>query len=211
MDPYTPPADVLGYTYAGLKEVLPESRFGEVLVDFYNDFFKLTGKDRFKVPASDAVVNAPNFIADTPPVQTVTEAPEELRFAPKNAGVQEEKPGVFSFKRYRQPSSITSVAREPSFVDQLFGNLFGLAGRVQLVDQYAAIDEVAKRGMSKGQISSAEATNANYLLRFGQQVSNYVQQFLMHGPVSAEHTKTSWGAETLYKSKKGEKIGRAHV
>jgi hypothetical protein len=202
MDQWTTPSTQLGYIYSGLEETLPEERFGKALFDFYNTLFKLKGDDKFVLPDM-AVINAPNFIAETPPIQTLTEAPEQIRFAPKDVGVQEDKPGVFSFKRWQQPSSITSVAQEPSVIDKLFGNLFGLAGRVQFVDQYAALDEVTKRGMSAGQISSAEATNAQYLLRFGQQNSQFAGQFMTNGPVVMETTKENGIVKSLYRSTKG--------
>jgi hypothetical protein len=145
---------------------------------------------------------APNFVAETPPIQAATETPEVPRYAPKNVGVVEDSKGVFSFKQRRQPSD-SVVAREPGIVDKVLGNIMGLAGRVQFVDQYAALDAALKKGMSEGQISALEATNAQYLLRFGQQRSQFAGQFLTNGPVKAEHTKKDGGVETVYRSTKG--------
>ena len=79
----------------------------------------------------------------------------------------------------------------------------GLAGRVQFIDQYAALEAAAKKGLDAGVISSLEATNANYLLRFGQQRSQFAGQFLTNGPVKVEITKKDGGVETIYRSTKG--------
>jgi hypothetical protein len=147
-------------------------------------------------------VTAPNFVAETPPIQAATETPEVPRYAPKNVGVVEDSKGVFSFKQRRQPSD-SVVGREPGIVDKVLGNMLGLAGRVQFVDQHAALDAALKKGLSEGQISALEATNAQYLLRFGQQRSVFANQFLTNGPVRAEHTKKDGGVETVYRSTKG--------
>jgi hypothetical protein len=155
-----------------------------------------------KLEFAKSGVTAPNFVAETPPIQAATETPEVPRYAPKNVGVVEDSKGVFSFKQRRQPSD-SVVAREPGIVDKVLGNIMGLAGRVQFVDQYAALDAALKKGMSEGQISALEATNAQYLLRFGQQRSQFSGQFLTNGPVKAEHTKKDGGVETLYRSTKG--------
>ncbi len=120
----------------------------------------------------------------------------------ENVGVVEEKPGVFGFKRQRTQSS-SVVAREPSVVDKLLGNVMGLAGRVQLVDQYAALSEAIKKGMNAGVIDSLEATNAEYLLRFGQQRSQFAGQFLTSGPVKLRLTKKGDFTESVFESAKG--------
>jgi hypothetical protein len=145
---------------------------------------------------------APKRVGDPPYGAEFTEAPEQRRFAPKDAGVQEDKKGVFSFAR-KQVNSSSVVAREPGIVDTILGNMLGLAGRVQFIDQYAALEAATKKGLSAGVISSLEATNANYLLRFGQQRSQFSGQFLTNGPVKAEITRKNGGTETLYRSTKG--------
>jgi hypothetical protein len=145
---------------------------------------------------------APKRVGDPPYGAEFTEAPEQRRFAPKDVGVQEDKKGLFSFAR-KQVNSSSVVAREPGVVDTLLGNIMGLAGRVQFIDQYAALEAATKKGLSAGVISSLEATNANYLLRFGQQRSQFSGQFLTNGPVKAEITRKNGGTETLYRSTKG--------
>ena len=79
----------------------------------------------------------------------------------------------------------------------------GLAGRVQFIDQYAALEASLKQGLSKGVISSLEATNANYLLRFGQQRSQFAGQFMTNGRVKLETTKKPGGVESVYRSTSG--------
>lgn len=160
---------------------------------------KTTGK-KIEVPRAELI--APKLVGNPPFESTFTEAPEERRFSPKDVGVQKDKDGVFSFMRKPTQSS-SVVAQEPGIVDNVLGNIMGLAGRVQYVDQYAALEAVTKKGLSAGQISSLEATNANYLLRFGQQRSQFAGQFLTNGPVKAEITKKAGGTETLYRSTKG--------
>ena len=71
------------------------------------------------------------------------------------------------------------------------------------IDQYAALEAATKKGLEAGVISSLEATNANYLIRFGQQRSQFSGQFLTNGPVKVEITKKDGGVETIYRSTKG--------
>lgn len=147
-------------------------------------------------------VIAPKFIAEKPPVNTLVEIPETPRYAPKNVGVVEEKPGVFGFKRQRTETS-SVVGREPGIVDKFLGNVLGLSGRVQYVDQYAALSDAIKKGMAAGQINALEATNAEYLLRFGQQRSQFAGQFLTSGPVKLRLTKKGGFTESVFESAKG--------
>lgn len=155
-----------------------------------------------EVPYPEGQLIAPKRVGNPPYGAEFTEAPEQRRFAPKDVGVQKDKQGVFSFAR-KQVNSSSVVAREPGVVDTVLGNILGLAGRVQYIDQYAALEAATKKGLSAGVISSLEATNANYLLRFGQQRSQFSGQFLTNGPVKAEITRKNGGTETLYRSTKG--------
>ena len=124
-------------------------------------------------------------------------------FANKTIGPYRAADGGVAFRLRKQASPYTTVGGEPGIVDTVVGNMLGLAGRVQFIDQYAALDAATKKGLSAGQISSMEATNVNYLLRFGQQRSQFAGQFLTNGPVKAEHVKKAGGVETLYRSTKG--------
>jgi hypothetical protein len=124
-------------------------------------------------------------------------------FENKTIGPYRAADGETAFRLKRDPQPYKSVGKEPSVVDTFLGNVMGLAGRVQFVDQYAALESALKKGLSAGQISSLEATNANYLLRFGQQRSQFAGQFLTNGPVKLEVTKKPNGVESLYRSTKG--------
>lgn len=124
-------------------------------------------------------------------------------FATKAIGPYRTADGVTAFRLRKQSSPYESVGAEPSVMDKVMTNMLGLAGRVQFVDQYAALDAAIRKGLDANVISDLEATNANYLLRFGQQRSQFAGQFLTNGPVKAVHTKKADGVETVYKSTKG--------
>jgi hypothetical protein len=163
-------------------------------------FSKVTGVP-FDLP-KDTKVIAPNKIADRPPTTTLTETPEVPRYAPKNVGVQTDAKGNSVFRSKQEPGSAI-FAREKGVVDTFLGNVMGLAGRVQFVDRYAALSEALKKGKTAGQITSQEAMNAEYLLRFGEQRSMYAGQFMTNGRVSLVKTVTPEGTAYTYESKKG--------
>jgi hypothetical protein len=157
------------------------------------------------VPVSipnESKVIAPNKIADRAPVGVLTETPEVPRYAPKNVGVQTDAKGNSVFRSKQEPGSAI-FAREKGVVDTFLGNVMGLAGRVQFVDRYAALSEALKKGKTAGQITSQEAMNAEYLLRFGEQRSMYAGQFMTNGRVSLVKTATPEGTAYTYESKKG--------
>lgn len=124
-------------------------------------------------------------------------------FANKTIGPYRAADGGVAFRLRKEASPYTTIGSEPGIVDTVVGNMLGLAGRVQFIDQYAALEAATKKGLNAGVISSLEATNANYLLRFGQQRSQFAGQFLTNGPVKAEITRKDGGTETLYRSTKG--------
>ena len=163
-------------------------------------FSKATGV-LFDLP-NDTKVIAPNKIADRPPTATLTETPEVPRYAPKNVGVQTDAKGNSVFRSKQEPGSAI-FAREKGVVDTLLGNVLGLPGRVQYVDRFAALSEVVKKGQTAGQITSQEALNVEWLLRFGEQRSMYAGQFMTNGRVSLVKTVTPEGTAYTYESKKG--------
>jgi hypothetical protein len=124
-------------------------------------------------------------------------------FANKTIGPYRAADGGVAFRLRKEASPYTTIGGEPGVVDIVIGNMLGLAGRVQFIDQYAALEAATKKGLSAGVISSLEATNANYLLRFGQQRSQFSGQFLTNGPVKVEINRKDGGTETLYRSTKG--------
>ena len=123
-------------------------------------------------------------------------------FADKTIGPYRAADGQIAF-RSRRESSDYGIGRPAGIIDTLRGNMLGLAGRVQFVDQYAALDAAIKKGLSAGLINSLEATNAQYLLRFGQQRSQYAGQFMTNGPVKMETTREGGVTKSLYRSTEG--------
>jgi hypothetical protein len=123
-------------------------------------------------------------------------------FENKTIGAYRDAAGKTAF-RLRKQESEYGVGRPAGVMDTLIGNMLGLAGRVQFIDQYAALEAAIKKGLSEGVIRALEATNINYLLRFGQQRSQFAGQFLTNGPVKAEITRKDGGTETVYRSTKG--------
>ena len=109
----------------------------------------------------------------------------------------------FRTKKEQTPFGKSFVATEPSIKDKLLGNLMGLSGRVQFVDQYAALDAAMKKGLSQGVISDLEAEQAAYYLRFGQQANQFATQALTNGPLTLTSETTARGKEFIYKAKPG--------
>jgi hypothetical protein len=181
---------------------------GEKQFDDMHGFLK---EEPIKNPFPTGVgrVIAPNIVR--PGEQTLRVAAERPRYAPKDIGVQEDKPGVFSFKSYVQPGATQSsiVADEPRTVDTLKANFLGIAGRVQFVDKFAAISEAFKKGMDAKKISQLEAGNGEYYLRFGENRSQYAQQALTNGPISRVVSReTPEGKEYIYRSEAGANLMR---
>lgn len=169
-----------------------------------NDAWELQDHRRFGEKGGS--LDAPVKIADAPyGNEGFTEAPEQRRFAPKDVGVQDDGKKGFKFLRKKTPTS-SVVAQEPGIVDKILGNIMGLAGRVQFIDQFAALSEELKAGLSKGVITSLEATNINYLIRFGQQRSQFAGQFMTQGRVKLEVTKKPGGVESVYRTVKSTNL-----
>ena len=123
-------------------------------------------------------------------------------FANKQLGPYRAADGQIAFRTKQEPSS-SIFAREKGVVDTFLGNIMGLPGRVQYIDRFAALSDVLKKGQTAGEISSQEALNAEWLLRFGEQRSMYANQFLTNGRVSLVRTDTPNGTAYTYESKKG--------
>lgn len=151
---------------------------------------------------------APNLIADAPPVKRLTEAPEAPRFA--KAGVVKDKDGNNFFRSRTEATSLGSsfIAQETSAKDKFLGNVMGITGRVQFVDKDAALSEALKKGVEKKAISSLEAQNAEYFLRFGQNTSQLAGQALTNGSLRIREGK---GGGYIYESVKGANMMDAAV
>jgi hypothetical protein len=133
-------------------------------------------------------------------------ATEQAKAKPKeDIGVFEKAKGAFGFRSETQPTQFASsfVAQEKGAVDNFRANALGLAGRVQFVDQYAALTEALRKGVDSEVVKDLEAEQAEYFLRFGQQRSQFATQFLTNGAVKLVSQDTKRGKEFTYESKPG--------
>ena len=126
-------------------------------------------------------------------------------FNERTVGPYRAEGGVMAFRTKREPSRYGSsfVGSQKGVVDNLRGNFLGLSGRVQFVDQYAALDAAMKKGLDAGVISDLEAEQAGYYLRFGQQANAFATQALTNGPLALVKQMTKRGMEFVYKSAPG--------
>ena len=177
-----------------------------VIHKLVNDIFNLDGRE--KLSEVKGKLEAPKLLGDTPPVKRLTEAPEAPRFA--KVGVGKDKDGNNFFRTRTQATSLGSsfIAQETSAKDKFLGNVMGITGRVQFVDKDAALSEALKKGVEKKAISSLEAQNAEYFLRFGQNTSQLAGQALTNGSIRIREGK---GGGYIYESVKGPNMMDAAV
>ena len=123
-------------------------------------------------------------------------------FENKTIGTYRAADGQIAFRTKKEPTQYGAsfIAKEPSIKDQLLGNIMGLTGRVQFVDKDAALSEAFKRGVANNVITSLEAQNAEFYLRFGQQRSQYAGQALTNGKLILRKGE---GGGYVYDSVKG--------
>jgi hypothetical protein len=110
------------------------------------------------------------------------------------------------FRTKAPATSSVIVGQEAGGVKTLKENLFGLGGRVQLVDKLAAADAGIVAGESAGKLSSTEAFQAQYYLRLADNTTQAAGQFITHGPVSIVSEKTPEGTEYRYQSSTGANL-----
>jgi len=123
-------------------------------------------------------------------------------FENKTIGPYRAADGQIAFRTKKEPTQYGAsfIAKEPTLKDQLLGNIMGLAGRVQYIDKDAALSEAFKRGVAANAITSLEAQNAEFYLRFGQQRSQYAGQALTNGKLVLRKGE---GGGYVYDSVKG--------
>ena len=123
-------------------------------------------------------------------------------FENKTIGAYRSADGEMAFRTKKEPTQYGAsfIAKEPTLKDQLLGNIMGLTGRVQFVDKDAALSEAFKRGVANNVITSLEAQNAEFYLRFGQQRSQYAGQALTNGKLILRKGE---GGGYVYDSVKG--------
>jgi hypothetical protein len=126
------------------------------------------------------------------------------QFNEGSTGAYRDPNGGLLFRSGAKSTAKHSITAKPSTLkDKIKANFFGLGARQQFVDSYASIDSAIRAGMDKNMLTSMEGEQAMYYLRFTEQRSQYVGQFVTNGPVSLESQKTPRGTEYVFKSKKG--------
>lgn len=110
------------------------------------------------------------------------------------------------FRTKAPATSSVIVGQEAGKTASLKGNLFGLGGRVQLVDRLAAADAAIVAGEGAGKLSSTEAFQTQYFLRLADNTTQTAGQFITHGPVSIVADKTALGTEYRYQSSGGANL-----
>ena len=92
--------------------------------------------------------------------------------------------------------------------ETLKGNLFGLSGRVQLVDRLAAVDEALVKAEGAGKLSETEAFQTQYFMRLADNTTQAAGQFITNGPIRIVSEKRSTGTEYRYQSETGATLVR---
>jgi len=98
------------------------------------------------------------------------------------------------------------VGSSPGKWDTFKGNLFGLAGRVQLVDRLAAADKAIVEAEGAGKLTSTEAFQTQYFMRMADQTTQAAGQFITYGPVKIVSEQRSTGTEYRYQSETGANL-----
>lgn len=102
------------------------------------------------------------------------------------------------------PSAI--VGSQPGKWESFKGNLFGMAGRVQLFDRLGAADEAVVRAAGAGALSSLQAENAQYFMRLADMTTQAAGQFITSGRVRIVSEKIGTQMEERYQSETGANL-----
>jgi len=139
-------------------------------------------------------VDAPNKIADSPPVQAMTEEPEEERYAPKAQAPGFEKVLATADKVIASPKSIRQ---------RVEANL-GLAFRTQVLDRFAPLEKIA------GEMKDAfKGMQMMYYLRMYDQRMSFTQQAVGIGvPQRVAYTRKDGRTEYVIESVPGANLAR---
>jgi hypothetical protein len=108
-----------------------------------------------------------------------------------------------------QAAAGRQVAQTKGFVDKFMSSLFSpsapLAWRTQLLDRFAPIEELLKKGVARGLIPDMQLFQTLYYMRFGEQVNQYVAQAASNGVV--QRVKAEDGTYT-FNAVEGDNIAR---
>ena len=157
-------------------------------------FFSDKDTSHFKLFTEYGTVNAPNKIADTPPVESMTEEPEEERYAPKAQAPGFEKVLATADKVIASPKSIRQ---------RVEANL-GLAFRTQVLDRFAPLEKIA------GEMKDAfKGMQMMYYLRMYDQRMSFTQQAVGMGvPQRVAYTRKDGRTEYVIESVPGANLAR---
>lgn len=81
------------------------------------------------------------------------------------------------------------IGSQKGFVDKVKANTMGLAGRVQFVDRWAALEESLKRGVDKGIIDSLKASDVMYFARMADQRHSFTAEVATNGNLTLKEVK----------------------
>jgi predicted outer membrane protein len=197
-------ADDLNARFVGLNEMIAYTEEQRVTEDF------LAKAKRFMKEIVGALRKAFRDMGLTNTAELSTSDIYKLlrdarkQFNEGSTGAYRDPNGGLLFRSGAKSTAKHSITAKPSTLkDKLKANFFGLGARQQFVDSAASIDSAIRVGMEKNMLTSMEGEQAMYYLRFTEQRSQYVGQFVTNGPVSLESQKTARGTEYVFKSKKG--------
>jgi hypothetical protein len=148
-------------------------------------------------PGRKNTIDAPNFVAERPPVATVVEAPETPRFAPKPqyASPEMEAAGKKLDPFVTKQRSVNERVRAAS------GGFLGLETR--LVDRFAGFERLRKY------MPELQGSQMIYYMRMYDQRMNMVSQAVGTGaPVIAEKKRKDGQIERVLEAKEGPSIKR---
>jgi hypothetical protein len=151
-----------------------------------NAVFEITG--RGALPEVTGAVYAPNYIADTPPIQTLTENEERPMYARAQA------PGFES----ALAAADDLIASKPTVRQQVMANT-GLAFRTQNLDRLAPLEKVAYE-----MLEPLKGLQMMSYLRSAEQKMSYVQQAVARGvPQRVEYKRKDGRSEYIIESVPG--------
>jgi hypothetical protein len=140
------------------------------------------------LPEATGAVYAPNYIADTPPIQTLTENEERPMYARAQA------PGFES----ALAAADDLIASKPTVRQQVMANT-GLAFRTQNLDRLAPLEKVAYE-----MLEPLKGLQMMSYLRSAEQKMSYVQQAVARGvPQRVEYKRKDGRSEYIIESVPG--------
>lgn len=157
-------------------------------------FFNDKDANYLKLFTEYGTVDAPNKIADTPPVEAMTEEPEEERYAPKA-----QAPG---FEKVL--ATADNVIASPKSIRQRVEANLGLAFRTQVLDRFAPLEKIA------GEMKDAfKGMQMMYYLRMYDQRMSFTQQAVGMGvPQRVAYTRKDGRTEYVIESVPGANLAR---